>query len=57
MGRRIEQVIFQRGNANGQQAEEKMLNITGNRNQKHNETPPHRMVIRKKNINDKCRQG
>ena len=40
MGRRTEQTFFQRGNADGQQAYEKMLNITshhGNANQNHNE--------------------
>ena len=40
MGRRFEYTFFQRGNADGQQAHEKMLNTTnhqGNTNQKHNE--------------------
>ena len=40
MGRRFEYTFFQRGNADGQQAHEKMLNKTnhqGNTNQKHNE--------------------
>ena len=40
MGRRFEYTIYQRGNADGQQAHEKMLNTTnhqGNTNQKHNE--------------------
>ena len=41
---RIEQIFFQRGNADGQQAYAKMLNITnhqGNANQNHNEITPH----------------
>ena len=40
MGRRFEYTFYQRGNADGQQAHEKMLNTTnhqGNTNQKHNE--------------------
>ena len=44
MGGRIEQTVFQRGNADGQQAHEKMLNIVkhqGNANQNHNEISPH----------------
>ena len=44
MGRRTEQTFIQRGNADGQQAHEKMLNITnhqGNANQNHNEISPH----------------
>ena len=42
MGRRTEQTFFQRGNADGHQAHEKMLNIAnhkGNGNQNHNEIP------------------
>ena len=44
MGRRTEQTFFQRGNADGQQAHEKMLNITnhrGNENQNYSEMFPH----------------
>ena len=44
MGRSLEKIFFQRGNADGQQAHEKMLNIAnhqGNANQNHNETSPH----------------
>ena len=44
MVRRPEQTFFQRGNADGQQAHEKMLNITndqGRANQNHNEISPH----------------
>ena len=40
MGRGSEYIFFQRGNADGQQAHDKMLNTTnyqGNTNQKHNE--------------------
>ena len=43
-GKRTEQTFFQRRNADGQQAHEKMLSITnhhGNANQNHNEIPPH----------------
>ena len=43
MGKRIKQTIFQRGNADGQQAHEKMLDITnhqGNANPKQNEVSP-----------------
>ena len=42
--RKLEQIFFQRGNADGQQAHEKMLNIAnhqGNSNQNHNETLSH----------------
>ena len=42
--RRIEQTFFQRGNADSQQAHEKMLNTAnhqGNVNQNHNEVSPH----------------
>ena len=44
MGRRTEQTFFQRGNADDQQAHEKMCNITshqGNASQNHNEISPH----------------
>ena len=44
MGRKTEQTFFQRGNADGQEAHEKMLNITnyqGNANQNYNEITPH----------------
>ena len=44
MGRITEQKFFQRGNADGQQAHEKMLNTANhqrNANQNHNETSPH----------------
>ena len=44
MVRRIEQTLFQRENADGQQAHENMFNITnyqGNVNQNHNEISPH----------------
>ena len=44
MGRRNEQIFFQRGDKDGQQAHEKMLNIAnhqGNANQNHNEISPH----------------
>ena len=44
MGGRPEQTFFQRGNADGQRAHEKMLNITnhhGNANQNHNELSSH----------------
>ena len=44
MGKRTEETFFQRGNADGQQAHEKMLNIAnhqGNENQNHNEKSPH----------------
>ena len=44
MGKITEQTFFQRGDADGQQAHAKMLNITnhqGNSNQNHNEIPPH----------------
>ena len=40
MGGRTEQTFFQRGNADGQQAHEKMLNMTnhqGNANKNHKE--------------------
>ena len=44
MGRRTEQTFFQRRHTNGQQAQEKMLNIINhqrNANQSHNEISPH----------------
>ena len=44
MGRRTEETDFQRGNADGQQAREEMLNITNhqeNANQNYNELSPH----------------
>ena len=44
MGKRTEQTFFQRGNADGQQAHENMLNITNhqeNANQNQNEISPH----------------
>ena len=58
MGRRPEQTFFQRENADGQQAHEKMLSIAkyqGNANQNHNEKSPHtcQMAV-KKNPNNKC---
>ena len=43
MGRRTEQTFFQRGNAAGRQAHEKMLNAVnhqGNEDQNHNEIIP-----------------
>ena len=44
MGRRPEETFFQRRHTDGQQAHQKMLNITkhkGNANQNHNEISPH----------------
>ena len=44
MGIRTKETFFQRGNEDGQQAHEKMLNITnyqGNSNENHNEISPH----------------
>ena len=44
MGRITEQTFLQRVNADGQEAQEKVLNITnhqGNANQNHNELSPH----------------
>ena len=49
MGRRPEQTFFQRGNADGQQAHEKMLNhanYQGNVSQNHNEI-----------LSDTCQNG
>ena len=59
MGRGTEWTLFQRGNADGQQAQEKMFHIAnhqGNANQNHNEISPLtvRMTIIKKNPNYKC---
>ena len=61
MGRESEQTFFQRRQTDGQQADEKMLNITDhqrNANQNHNEIPRHtsyRKAI--KSTNNKCWQG
>ena len=44
MGKGSEQTLFQRRQTGGQQANEKMLNITncqGNENHNHNEKSPH----------------
>ena len=44
MGRGHEEMFLQRGHTDGQQAYEKMLNVTnhqGNANQNHNEIPPY----------------
>ena len=44
MGKRPEQIFFQRRIPHGQQTQEKMLNIAnhqGNANQNHNEISPH----------------
>ena len=44
MVRRTEWILFQKGNAEGQAAHERMLNISnhqGNANQNHNEVSPH----------------
>ena len=43
MSRRIEYIFLQKGNADGQQAHEKMLNINhqGNAKQSHTEIAPH----------------
>ena len=53
MGRRPEQIFFQRGNADGQQPQEKMLSIAnhqGSANQV-------RMAITEKNTNNKFGEG
>ena len=61
MGRKIEQTVFQRGNADDQQANEKLLNITNhqkidaNANQNHRQhLIPIRMAILKKVTSNKC---
>ena len=60
MERTTEQTYFQRGNEDGQQAYEKMLNINyqgnANQNQNHHGTSPHtfRMAMSKKTTNNKC---
>ena len=44
MGRRTEQTLFQRADADGQQAHEKMIDLAnhqGAADQNHNEIPPH----------------
>ena len=44
MGRRPEQTFLQKGNTDGQQGHEKMLNMAnqqGNASQNHNEISPH----------------
>ena len=62
MGRRPEWTFFQKGNADGLQAHEKMLNTVnhqGNANQNYSEISltPVRMLTIKKNSNNKCWQG
>ena len=65
MGRGPEQTFFQRKHTDGQQAHEKMFNITnyqGNANENHSEISPHtftpvRMAIIKKTTNNKCWWG
>ena len=62
MGSRPEQTFFQRGNADGQQAQEKMFNTAnhqGSANQNHNDVSPHTCQNghHKKNTNNKCWQG
>ena len=63
MGRRPDQTFFQRVHTDGQQAHEKMLNITNygeSENKNHNEVSPHtcfRMAIIKKYTNNKSWQG
>ena len=62
MGRRTEQTFLQRGNADGQQAHEKILSVTNyqkNANQNHNDQnhnqnhlTPVIMAINKKKINN-----
>ena len=57
MGLRTEQIFFQRGNPDGQQAQEKMFNITNhqrNARQKGHNLMVVRMAIMKKNTNNKC---
>ena len=58
MGRRTKQTFFQRGNADGQQTHEKMLNtsnLEGNTNQSQSElpSPTCQRAIIKKNTNNK----
>ena len=66
MSRESEQTLLQRRHKDGQQAYEKMLNITnhlGNANQNHNEISPctcqNAIIkkIRKQKRNNKCWQG
>ena len=62
MGRRPGQTFFQRGNADGQQAHEKMLNITNHQEMQIKTTmryhlTPIRMSILKKNTNNKWWRG
>ena len=59
MSSETEKTFFQRRYTDGQQAHEKMFNITNhqeNANQNHNEITPHtfQMVIIKKTTNNKC---
>ena len=64
MGRRSEQIVFHRGNADGQQAHEKMLNINNHQRNTHpltitrtyHLTPIKRAMI-KKNTNNTCWRG
>ena len=51
---------FQRGNSDGQQAPEKIFNITNQQgNANHNKIPPHtcQKAIIKTNTNNKCQRG
>ena len=62
MGRRPKQTFLQRRHTDGQQAHEKMLQISNyqrNANQNYNEVSPHtmRMAIIKKSTNNKCWRG
>ena len=59
MGQKAEQTFFQRGNTDGQQAHEKMLNISnqqGNVNQNHSEVSLHicQNGYHQKEHNNKC---
>ena len=59
MSGRPEQIFFKRGNADGQQVHEEILNLAnyqGNSNQNHMRyhLPHVRMATIKKNINNKC---